>query len=231
MKWLKKQFNKVFFAIEEEDLEYYEEDVQIAQPTEPQIHNEQQHIEQKKKFNFPLVKDEETFTKLPKEEDTETSYYENGKLQLPNHLKQDGGVSKVYDIEVSGIRDLLERRQKSGNSSRVVYSSEEVKRHRSVTKEELDYLTNKKVQKVVPEKRVDPVFTSPVQKRKRFVPTHVPSPVHGFQKHTMVTMKEDVQEGAKQSISNEEEPQKPEKPLKEYGCLSAPDNMDTITSR
>ena len=61
----------------EEDLEYYEEDVQIAQPTEPQIHNEQQHIEQKKKFNFPLVKDEETFTKLPKEEDTETSYSDN----------------------------------------------------------------------------------------------------------------------------------------------------------
>ena len=167
MKWLKKQFNKIFFAVEEEehDLEQWELDEQ-----EEQIEKEAQ--QPKKKFVFPVVDDHEQFEKK-KATSNETNHIVDGKLTLPTHIKQDGGISKVYDVEVSGIRDLLERRKSS--SGRTTSRREQVKTPiKRPTFEEQPVAYREKEKKEEISKSVS------LEKRRKFVPTKVPSPVYGF---------------------------------------------------
>ena len=167
MKWLKKQFNKIFFAVEEEehDLEQWELDEQ-----EEQIEKDDQ--QPKKKFVFPVVDDHEQFEKK-KTTPNETNHIVDGKLTLPTHIKQDGGISKVYDVEVSGIRDLLERRKSS--SGRTTSRREQVKTPiKRPTFEEQPIAYREKEKKEEISKSVS------LEKRRKFVPTKVPSPVYGF---------------------------------------------------
>ena len=97
MKWLKRQFNKIFSS-EEVDLEYWENE-----EYDENLEQENDIQPQKKKFKFPVVDDYEQFDNKTKT-NNDTNYIVDGKLTLPKHLKQDGGISKVYDVEGSGIR-------------------------------------------------------------------------------------------------------------------------------
>lgn len=168
MKWLKKQFNKIFLSGEDEtDLEYWENE-----EYEENLEQQQDTQQPKKKFIFPVVDDYVQFDKKTKI-DNDTNHIVNGKLTLPKHLKQDGGISKVYDVEVSGIRELLDRRKSS--SGRKTTSSDRVQTiPKRPTFEEQPISYREK------EKKVE--FSKPnvVEKRKKFVPTKVPSPVYGF---------------------------------------------------
>ena len=166
MKWLKKQFNKIFSS-EEVDLEYWENE-----EYEENLEQEKDIQPQKKKFKFPVVDDYEQFDNKTKT-NNDTNYIVDGKLTLPKHLKQDGGISKVYDVEVSGIRELLERRKSS--SGRKTTNREHVQTlpKRPTFKEQPIAYREK-------EKTVELTKTNTAEKRKKFVPTKVPSPVYGF---------------------------------------------------
>lgn len=171
MKWLKEKFNKIFFAIEEEEFEIntqnYEEEL---------IHNERQQ-ENKKKFVFPVINDVQKFSARTIDE---TLHEENKeqKLELPIHLRQEGGISKVYEVEVSGIRELLERRrngQTYKNLRKVEQSN--VKRFPNKKEEPVSF-TNSSPEYLVKEEVKN-------EKLKKFVPTKVPSPVYGFMNESM----------------------------------------------
>ncbi len=166
MKWLKKQFNKIFLSIEDEtDIEHWETEEQEVNIEQPNPHPP------KKKFVFPLVDDYEQFENKTTNNNDSTNYIVEGKLTLPSHIKQDGGISKVYDVEVSGIRELLDRRK----------SGKKITRHGPLqalpqrpTFEEQPIAYREK------EKQVELSKANTLEKRKKFVPTKVPSPVYGF---------------------------------------------------
>jgi DNA segregation ATPase FtsK/SpoIIIE, S-DNA-T family len=168
MKWLKKQFNKIFLAVDEDDIELEQWEIE-----EQEANNQQQNTQQpKKKFVFPVVEDHEQFDKKPTTYN-ETNHIVDGKLTLPTHIKQDGGISKVYDIEVSGIRELLERRKSS--SGRKITHPEQIQTppKRPTFKEQpVAYREKEKAEEMSSE--------ISLEKRKKFVPTKVPSPVYGF---------------------------------------------------
>lgn len=180
MSWLKKQFNKLFFAIEEDNIDGYDENEREEKTSQQPLHNEPQQPrnEQRKKFSFPIIQDDEQFAERTRKQSTETNHYVDGQLQYPKHLKQDGGVSKIYDVEVSGIRELLERRQQTGRSSRVIRSTTDTRKLTHQKREE----RQEEVVKPQAEQKVDPKFTNPLQNRKKFIPSTVPSPVHGYLK-------------------------------------------------
>jgi len=165
MKWLKKQFNKLFIAEEE----YEKEQIDFE---ELEIGDEQtsQHPP-KKKFVFPLVDDYEQFNKKTITKQPETNFPIEEKLSLPNHLKQDGGISEVYEVEVSGIRELLERRR-SGPGRNFTHRDSMQTRLKRPAFEKKPISYDKTDMELTKEE--------PSVKRKKFVPTKVPSPVYGF---------------------------------------------------
>ena len=165
MKWLKKQFNKLFIAEEEE---YDKEQIDFE---ELEISDEQSQQPPKKKFVFPLVDDYEQFNKKSITKQPETNFPIEEKLSLPNHLKQDGGISKVYEVEVSGIRELLERRRSTPGRNFTHRDSMQTRQKRpTFEKKPISYL----------EKDMELIKEETPVKRKKFVPTKVPSPVYGF---------------------------------------------------
>ena len=165
MKWLKKQFNKLFIAEEEE---YDKEQIDFE---ELEINQEQSQQPPKKKFVFPLVDDYEQFNKKSITKQPETNYPVEEKLSLPNHLKQDGGISKVYEVEVSGIRELLERRRSAPGRNITHRDSMQTRPKRpTFEKKPISYR----------EKDIELTKEEAPVKRKKFVPTKVPSPVYGF---------------------------------------------------
>ena len=97
MKWLKEKFNKLFVGIEEEDYEITTHDIE-----DETIHNEI-HQENKKNFVFPVIKDHEILQDQPIVKPMYEEIDIEPKLQLPSHLRQEGGISKVYDVR----RDII----------------------------------------------------------------------------------------------------------------------------
>ena len=196
MSWIKNQFNKYFKM---DDTNEYEEYVEEMEPPEEQNRQRQQDVYQepqppKKTFRFPLMDDEynpqqqvqQTQQPQPKPrvESQTTGYYneDNERLSLPNHL-QKRPSNEALNVEVSGIRDLLERRRKGKGHSNVIPTPEPVRKV-PVSKEERQVLT--KNPKREDSKTVNKEFINPLENRKRFVPTEVPSPVHGFLKPTPI---------------------------------------------
>lgn len=185
MSWIKNKLNKLLNKGEEryEDYEEYEE---YDEPAPQQSRAAQyEQPERKASFRFPLITDEELAPKQATEEPKPTyeePFYEetNHSFALPRHL-QSHEPTQVYDVEVSGIRELLERRQRGRGQSTVIRSSHE--REQIVTAAEREVLTNQPIRQ---EKVVDKKFINPLENRKRFVPTNVPSPVHGFNQATPI---------------------------------------------
>ena len=166
------------------NIEEYEEDNEVPIHDHRQTPVAQQKRERNATFRFPLISDDEavpvqqTQTKQPVQQRRE----ENDVFELPKHL-QPHGQSQVFDVEVSGIRELLERRQKGRGHSNVIRSSEVKERVSRVSTEEKVSLTKSPVREP---RKVDQEFISPLANRKKFVPTNVPSPVYGFNKPTPI---------------------------------------------
>lgn len=204
MSWIKNQFNKLFKLDENEDYEDYVEDTeQPAQQTnqrQQDFYEEAQQPQPKKTFRFPLIDDEyETQPQKQTVESQSTSYYDEDRAQLslPNHLQRKP-TNEVLDVEVSGIRDLLERRRKGKGHSDVIRTPEPIRKV-PVTKEERRMLTKNPQRE---DSNINKEFVNPLANRKRFVPTEVPSPVHGFLKPTpieqLIEKQQDLQQGLKQ---------------------------------
>ncbi|WP_332649428.1 DNA translocase FtsK [Lysinibacillus sp. 54212] len=174
MNWLKKQINKIFIK---DDANEYEE---LYEETEDGYDEEKQVTTKKSSFRFPLIADTE-ITPQPQQINNTNSQSEQLEqpFALPKHLQDQS--SQVFDVEVSGIRDLLERRQKG--FSTIVRSRGVETRKDTETKEIVNYLKNDVTNK---ETIVKNEIINPLGNRKRFVPTDVPSPVHGFRRITPI---------------------------------------------
>ncbi|WP_107842077.1 DNA translocase FtsK [Metasolibacillus meyeri] len=171
MNWFKKQMNKILYTDEQYD--EYELD------NEQQERFEQPQQAKKTAFRFPLIADEELVEKKPAPQQRQTNHKEtttSSTFELPKHLQ---GEQEVYDVEVSGIRELLARRQKSRGQTNV-FRSQPQERRSNVKREETSFLTPTKSR--VKNESQQTTTANPLASRKRFIPTDVPSPVYGFGK-------------------------------------------------
>lgn len=201
MNWFKKQINKILNKDEYEyEYEEFYEDYEEEQTEQLHMQQEQPMTKQKT-FRFPLIDDDEegvvsqTRQKEMFDQVENDDYYgQIEDLSLPKHLNQHIVDSSVYDVDVTGIRDLLANRSKRTGRKSTMKSQPVQHEHRSraslvfrdaqdreesiipqttsVPKDKLEW----KEQKV---QKVDSDF---LENRKRFIPTDVPSPVYGFAK-------------------------------------------------
>ena len=190
MNWLKKQMNK-FLNKDDNDYEYEEFYDDYEEEQSQQLHSyKETTVAKQKTFRFPLIEDEE-FSASPstppsKEafnqmDDAYSGQIEN--LSLPRHLNNHIVDSSVYDIEVSGIRDLLANRTKRTGRTTITRSQPEQENRSKASlvfrDAQNEIPTSPKVTNSQLEKADESVL---LENRKRFVPSDVPSPVYGFSK-------------------------------------------------
>lgn len=190
MSWIKNKFNRLFKMDSDEEYDEYEESPksdEIDQTKQSQA--QQNYYEEpdapKKAFRFPLIEDDyEETAKQDNEQRQTTRFYDDDKeeLTLPNYL-QKHSAKEVYDVEVSGIRDLLERRRKGKGHTNVVHTRDPVRRLPNL-KEEREAIRHNKPLRA--ERTENKQILKPIEIRKRFIPTDVPSPVHGFKKPSSI---------------------------------------------
>ncbi|WP_042474546.1 DNA translocase FtsK [Bacillus ndiopicus] len=206
MNWFKKQINKFLYTDEQYD-DYEQETEQYEQYEQPQ---------QKKKaaFRFPLIADEELMEKKPVPPSMQQRQVNNvetndSTFELPKYLQEEQRA--VYDVEVSGIGELLARRQKNKGQTNV-FRSKPQERRNNLTREETDFLNPTK-SRTKSEPRQE--TSHPLQNRKRFIPTDVPSPVYGFGKPKPIeqllpkkerAVAEEVEDNLSKPIKQEEIP-------------------------
>nr|WP_301286025.1 DNA translocase FtsK [Lysinibacillus endophyticus] len=202
--------NKLFLNDRDDDDEYYEEE-----PFDEQEYSNyretttEQHQQKRSSFRFPLIDDyEKEVSSTPKNFDQEVNEFRDSRNITDYYQKN--AISKVYDVEVSGIRELLEKRQRSkGNTSGVNYSS-------SIRKVEKKEETSPRIKRVNPTPKVVQESPNPPVAHRRFVPTNVPSPVHGFRKpsniNELLTKKQGSEQKYEQSKEDEENHQQVLKP-------------------
>lgn len=185
MKWLKEKFVHLFTKDDEEDLiiddseiEYEEEYPQHVQPTQPLP-------QRNSSFRFPLISNEEEMQENLNN-DYETSLLrkeQEGFFDQMEPLQSMGHKShidtRIYEVEESGIRDLLANRGKHARTERIIRSN----RTETVEIQPVHRPHKKSEQMLASLKEEIPL---PPQNRRRFVPTNVPSPVYGFQKPTPI---------------------------------------------
>ncbi|PYF09087.1 DNA translocase FtsK [Ureibacillus chungkukjangi] len=195
MNWFKKQINKLFDSdIDDEEFyeEVYEDEITTTNKNaedQNQLNDENQN--KKKSFKFPIIADGDMESPIESSRSANndshnriTSKFEESKREM-KYFYQPNAISKVYDVEVSGIRDLLEKRQRIKGHSNVINRQESTKLRRiekvkpsdSIKK---DYRNTAPVQKN-PVEQEDPLVP-----KHRFVPTQVPSPVYGFKKPSKI---------------------------------------------
>lgn len=199
MSWLKKTFNKLF---KDDEYETYDEQYEYEDDYE-----EEESITKKSEFRFPLIGDEEINSPSRGQEKVSRVQQsalppEERPLELPRHLQDTS--SQVYDVETQGIRDLLAKRRQRTGHSYVLPRTKVERRQLTVTKEEQQFLKKEPVRE---EKKVNREYINPLENKKRFVPTEVPSPVHGFQKSKPI---EELLETKRQTA---EQPQGNEAPV------------------
>ncbi|WP_155592717.1 DNA translocase FtsK [Lysinibacillus cavernae] len=196
MNWFKKQISK-FINKEDEDYEYeeYYEDYEEEQAEQLHTHNEPLMSKQKT-FRFPLIDDDESGKSYTPQKELfdqleDDDYGQIEELSLPKHLNHHIVDSSVYDIEVSGIRDLLANRTKRTGRKTTVKSQHVEQEYRSraslvfrdAQNESANITSNPTpVPKEKNQRKEQKVENSLPENRKRFVPTDVPSPVYGFAK-------------------------------------------------
>ena len=216
---------------EYDDYEEYSQldDINQSKQTEAQQNYQEEKEAPKKAFRFPLIEDDYEETANQENEQRQTTrFYDDDKekLTLPNYL-QKHTVQEVYDVEVSGIRDLLERRRKGKGQTNVVHTRDPVRRLPNLKEEREAIRHNKPVRA---ERMENKQILKPIEIRKRFIPTDVPSPVHGFKKPSSIeTLIEKQQEGKlknkEQQLSSIIEPVQNETPeqLVEPVAVPSPD--------
>nr|WP_253734913.1 DNA translocase FtsK [Lysinibacillus fusiformis] len=154
-----------------------------------------------KTFRFPLIDDDEegVVSQAPPKEmfnqvENDDYYGQIEDLSLPKHLNHHIVDSSVYDVDVSGIRDLLASRSKRTGRKTTVKSQPVEQEHRSRAslvfrdaqdREESIIPKTTSAPKDKPqwqEQKAQKVDSDFLENRKRFIPTDVPSPVYGFAK-------------------------------------------------
>lgn len=211
MNWFKKQINKLFDNdIDDEEYyeeEYYEEQIPSANKTIASQMEDDVHTK-RKSFKFPLIADEEMELPIESQDfNSETQLHVSSRFEEVRrdtmNFYQPNAISKVYDVEVSGIRDLLEKRQRIKGHSTVINRQESTKIRRV-----------EKVKKQEPIKKEFKNISTPIQKnlveeedplvpKRRFVPTQVPSPVYGFKKPSNIDQLLSKKQGKAESKSIE----------------------------
>ncbi|MFJ7665534.1 DNA translocase FtsK [Lysinibacillus sp. NPDC097195] len=191
MNWFKKKIDK-FLNREDMDYdEYYEEYEEL--PNQPEPLNETPQASKQKTFRFPLIDDGEEMLSASQSKDMfnqmDDTYSQIEDLSLPKHLDHRMADSRVYDIEVSGIRELLENRSKrtgrtttTRSQPKQEYPTKASMVFRDAQVEAQPKPQPKSVQKEPVVKQESKTEDLLQQNRKRFVPTDVPSPVYGFAK-------------------------------------------------
>ncbi|WP_339213482.1 DNA translocase FtsK [Solibacillus sp. FSL W8-0372] len=205
MSWIKNKFNKLFKMDLNEEYDEHEgyTNTDLNEQHKVQPNYNEQTDRPKNAFRFPLIEDE--FKEAAQKEEQQrqtTSFYDedNEKLSLPNYLQKSTAGREIYDVEVSGIGELLERRRKGKGHSNVIQKNEPVRRL-PILKEERENLRKKPS---LEEKQVSNQATKPIELRKRFIPTDVPSPVHGFKKPTPIEKLIEKQQDADEQHKNDE---------------------------
>ncbi|MFJ7920202.1 DNA translocase FtsK [Lysinibacillus fusiformis] len=201
MNWFKKQINKILNK-DEYEYEYEEFYEDYGEEQAEQLHNRQEApMTKQKTFRFPLIDDDEegVVSQVPPKEmfnqvENDDYYGQIEDLSLPKHLNHHIVDSSVYDVDVSGIRDLLASRSKRTGRKTTVKSQPVEQEHRSraslVFRDAQD-----REESIIPktisapkdkpqwqEQKVQKVDSDFLENRKRFIPTDVPSPVYGFAK-------------------------------------------------
>ncbi|WEA38370.1 DNA translocase FtsK [Lysinibacillus fusiformis] len=201
MNWFKKQINKILNK-DEYEYEYEEFYEDYGEEQAEQLHTQQEApMTKQKTFRFPLIDDDEegVVSQAPPKEmfnqiENDDYYGQIEDLSLPKHLNQHIVDSSVYDVDVSGIRDLLANRSKRTGRKTTVKSQpiEQEQRSRASLvfrdaqdREESIIPKTTSAPKDKPqwqEQKVQKVDSDFLENRKRFIPTDVPSPVYGFAK-------------------------------------------------
>lgn len=188
MNWFKKQISKLFDN-DIEDEEYYEkEEFEEQNSTDLEEVGRNTDIQNKRKsFKFPIIADEEiesplqSTQSLNQESQNELSKRLDESKRESKYFYQPNAISKVFDVEVSGIRDLLEKRQRIKGHSNVINHQESTKIRR-VEKIKKQEPIKKEIKNPLPDKKNVVEQDDPLIPKRRFVPTQVPSPVYGFKK-------------------------------------------------
>ncbi|WP_409370450.1 DNA translocase FtsK [Lysinibacillus sp. 38-6] len=186
MNWFKKKIDKFLNRDDIEYDEYYEEEYEEL-PNQREPLNEMPQATKQKTFRFPLIDDGEELPSASQSKEMfnqmDDSYGQIEELTLPKHLDHRMADSRVYDIEVSGIRELLESRSKRTGRTTTTRSQPKqeypTKASMVFRDAQLEAKPVKKEPVVKQEIKTDDLLQ---QNRKRFVPTDVPSPVYGFAK-------------------------------------------------
>ncbi|QDZ98109.1 DNA translocase FtsK [Lysinibacillus fusiformis] len=201
MNWFKKQINKILNK-DEYEYEYEEFYEDYGEEQAEQLHTQQEApMTKQKTFRFPLIDDDEegVVSQAPPKEmfnqiENDDYYGQIEDLSLPKHLNQHIVDSSVYDVDVSGIRDLLANRSKRTGRKTTVKSQpiEQEQRSRASLvfrdaqdREESIIPKTTSAPKDKPqwqEQKVQKLDSDFLENRKRFIPTDVPSPVYGFAK-------------------------------------------------
>ncbi|MCM3720448.1 DNA translocase FtsK [Solibacillus isronensis] len=206
MSWIKNKFNKLFKMDSDEEYDEYDDSPKMDEIDQTKQSQAQQNYYEepdapKKAFRFPLIEDDyEETVKQENEQRQTTRFYDDDKeeLTLPNYL-QKHTAKEVYEVEVSGIRDLLERRRKGKGHTNVVHTRDPVRRLPNLKEEREAIRHNKPVRA---ERTENKQILKPIEIRKRFIPTDVPSPVHGFKKPSSIEKLIEKQQDEK--LKNEE---------------------------
>ena len=195
MSWFKKRFNRLF----NDETEYVEEDVQYID--NDLIQESPDESNKQRSFRFPMIADDEldhfkhdnkhiSNDKINRAYDSENYNH----VQNNNHNHVQSNI--VYDVEVSGIRELLEQRR-NGKGKNVRKHSVEKKQPIKQKTLSNDYQKTSKQKKEIEKEETQTII------RRRFVPTQVPSPVHGFKKPSPINQLLDKKiEQKNDSISN-----------------------------
>ncbi|MFJ6208014.1 DNA translocase FtsK [Lysinibacillus sp. NPDC092081] len=190
MNWLKKQMDK-FINKDDNDYEYEEFYEGYEEEQSEQLHSfKETTVAKQKTFRFPLIEDEEfsapPSTPSPKEAFNQMDDAYSGQIEdlsLPRHLNNHIVDSSVYDIEVSGIRELLANRTKRTGRTTITRSQPEQENRSKASlvfrDAQNELPTSHKASNYQVEKTDESVLP---ENRKRFVPSDVPSPVYGFSK-------------------------------------------------
>jgi len=199
--WFKKQINKILNK-DEYEYEYEEFYEDYGEEQAEQLHTQQDApMTKQKTFRFPLIDDDEegVVSQAPPKEmfnqvENDDYYGQIEDLSLPKHLNHHIVDSSVYDVDVSGIRDLLASRSKRTGRKTTVKSQPVEQEHRSRAslvfrdaqdREESIIPKTTSAPKDKPqwqEQKAQKVDSDFLENRKRFIPTDVPSPVYGFAK-------------------------------------------------
>ncbi|KOS67606.1 cell division protein [Lysinibacillus contaminans] len=217
MNWFKKQVNK--YLDKNEDNERYDDQYEDEQDFSQQEQSDYMAPQKQRTFRFPIIEDKEVAASTQSKQKEafnqmdDTYYGQQEDLSLPKHLNNHIVDSSVYDVEISGIRELLENRSKRTGRTTITRSQsikEPRTREQKVFRDTQSFPKKqeatkkqefpKKQDSITKQER--PVENSSPPNRKRFVPTDVPSPVYGFAKPSPIeTLLEKRKEGQEEVTS------------------------------